>query len=171
MRAAFALGLLALAACSSPLSDSYVVKLDPAFRGQELEAARAAMADWRANAPVLLAEEVGACTGESFEICVRRAPVAEVERIAAEHGDPTPAGAVKDGETHGPSWPGGNSEVWVSYDAPDVGWSLRHTFAHEIGHALGLRHTGEGTLMCAWVECAARNVTPADVEQYLAIRR
>jgi predicted Zn-dependent protease len=37
------------------------------------------------------------------------------------------------------------------------------TVQHEIGHALGLKHTIAGTIMCADTGCAAQTVTCADV--------
>ena len=37
---------------------------------------------------------------------------------------------------------------------------------HEIGHALGLQHTGRNTLMCRTTACSAMNVTPADLQQW-----
>ena len=41
--------------------------------------------------------------------------------------------------------------------------ALAQVVEHEIGHALGLSHTGTGTIMCADVGCAAASVTCADV--------
>jgi hypothetical protein len=40
------------------------------------------------------------------------------------------------------------------------------TRLHEMGHSLGLVHTGAGTLMCKDSLCAAETITAADVEQY-----
>lgn len=42
--------------------------------------------------------------------------------------------------------------------------------AHETGHALGLRHTGEGTVMCKDLGCAAPKPTCADLSQYCSLR-
>lgn len=41
---------------------------------------------------------------------------------------------------------------------------------HELGHALGLSHTGKDTLMCKDVGCAAPSVTCADLQQYASLR-
>jgi hypothetical protein len=41
---------------------------------------------------------------------------------------------------------------------------------HEEGHALGLLHTGEGTVMCANTSCSAPFVECKDVAQYASFR-
>lgn len=45
--------------------------------------------------------------------------------------------------------------------APDMGL----TALHEIGHILGLEHSGPGTLMCGDTHCMADHVTCADLAQ------
>jgi hypothetical protein len=57
------------------------------------------------------------------------------------------------------------SLIYVATDTGDV----KQTSEHELGHALGLVHTGPGTLMAPYVQEAARDVTPADVEQFLKV--
>jgi hypothetical protein len=57
----------------------------------------------------------------------------------------------------------GWANVYVQ-DPADGGTA--QTRLHEMGHSLGLVHTGPGTLMCKDVLCAAETITAADVEQY-----
>ncbi len=47
---------------------------------------------------------------------------------------------------------------------------LLQELQHETGHAMGLKHTGPGTIMCADASCAAKTVQCADVHQYEDIR-
>lgn len=51
-------------------------------------------------------------------------------------------------------------------DGRASGFSETTTAAHELGHALWLQHSGNGTLMCALSECQARRVTDADGAQF-----
>jgi hypothetical protein len=71
-----------------------------------------------------------------------------------------------------------DDEVW-SYDLPPSGIDLVTVFAHEIGHALGLRHaegskcpdpdTGESALMCAFYTGAHRFLAQDDIDGVEAI--
>jgi len=44
------------------------------------------------------------------------------------------------------------------------------TATHEIGHAMGLEHGSEGSVMCRSLECASWTVTSADVDAWYAVR-
>jgi len=61
------------------------------------------------------------------------------------------------------------SNIYMDIDQP-AHW-FQQTATHEVGHALALQHTGEGTLMCAYTSCAAHEITSADVQQYNDLRR
>jgi hypothetical protein len=57
------------------------------------------------------------------------------------------------------------SMIFLATDTND----LRQTAEHELGHALGLVHTGPGTVMAPEVQEAAPDVTDADVAQFLKV--
>jgi predicted Zn-dependent protease len=46
----------------------------------------------------------------------------------------------------------------------------QQTLLHEIGHAMGLVHSGAGSLMCANTGCAAEGITGEDINQYRTLR-
>jgi hypothetical protein len=58
------------------------------------------------------------------------------------------------------------SNVYVQYNTS----AFAETLQHEVGHALGLVHTGPGTLMCWNTDCSPGQITCDDVQQYRALR-
>jgi hypothetical protein len=63
---------------------------------------------------------------------------------------------------------GEDSTIQLPNDAPFASL-LAETARHELGHALGLKHTGPGTIMCADIQCAAESITCADVQQLATV--
>jgi hypothetical protein len=61
-----------------------------------------------------------------------------------------------------------SASLIVASDCPEN--MKPEVWLHEMGHALGLVHTGPGTVMCASFQCAAKTVTAADVAQYELVR-
>jgi len=49
--------------------------------------------------------------------------------------------------------------------------NFRKTALHEVGHSIGLSHTGQGTIMCATLGCTNLDITCADLEQFCEVWR
>lgn len=99
---------------------------------------------------------------ERHVICFWDATEAQIGWLATQGGL---AGALA-GITN--RLPNGSSDILVNISAT-AAWALPEVWRHEIGHALGLAHTGAHTLMCDGISCAAPNITRADLEQYLRV--
>lgn len=159
-------GLIALSGCAvatngvpSAERTRVVVFVDPAF-GSQTEAALSAVDSWTQADPSLsLDVQIGACASGPSVVCIV--------------SDPTEPGAGANG----------GNEVGVTARAADgsavcrifvnqfgpAGAQAPQAFAwavaHELGHAMGLVHTGAGTLMAPTFAEAATAPTAADVAQ------
>ncbi len=139
------------------------MSVDPAFAPDETAAILAGVERWAAAIPELrLTTTVAACqTPAPDEVCLHPA-----------HQPPDPADDVV-----GSTYPGSadDSTVLIYVDRiRATGWDFgiltEQTTAHEIGHAIGLRHSHPGTLMAADVPDQAHTVTADDVAQFWAVR-
>jgi hypothetical protein len=159
--------LLALAltssACSSKPTMDYDVTVDPAFSPAETDAVIAGVEDWGRSIPELqLTYKIASCDSpSSCQVCFH-----------PQHDAPDPTHDVV-----GSTFPGSvdDSTVWIYVDRIQAtGWDvsslIEQTTAHEMGHAVGLHHTGPGTLMAADVPDQAHGVTSADVSQFWSVR-
>jgi predicted Zn-dependent protease len=148
---------LACVGCVGPL-DHYRVTLDPSLSTAETDALTGALADWSAK------------TGHQDLFEVQMAPC----DVAADRGEP---GAICIG--HSDDLPADRSAELVKWTDGQGGvirmsdrasGILPQAAAHELGHAMGLVHTGEGTLMAPMPDEAAPSVTEADVAQWRSVR-
>lgn len=165
--------VLTTVACAGSQYDShYSVVIDSSFTPEEMSLTVAALQQWE-DATTLTAMPVsftittdGSCTPEAGEakICIHRSTVGFLDAKA----DNTTSLGLTNWDRHDDA-----SNVWISPidTSNQSGWSLfQVTTAHELGHAMGLHHTGAGSLMCWEVGCVSDAVTKTDVSQYLELR-
>ena len=157
--------------------DRYRVFLDPAFTPTEVDAALSASENLMGEIPDLsLTITVSACSGtHAGEICIHRGMRAD------QAGDPTIDGYTwttgecpdKRGDSGGLLGIDGG-ETWIDVEhvyglVPSYPKALQHTFEHEMGHAMGLKHH-PGALMGANFVGASMEATCDDAAQYYFIR-
>lgn len=150
--------------CGKPTpGDSYTVLIDPTFSTDERAGIDTSIQDWRTHVPVTFNIVAMSCNDLTpGVICVRAVDHAEVLR-RANPPMPTAWSCTHRSDNDG-------SIVYLDstrYQGQDA-WKQNVT--HELGHAMGLAHDREGTVMCLDVTCSAINVTDADVRQWKSLR-
>jgi hypothetical protein len=168
----FALVALALAGCAGPLGSHYEVVVDPAFAPDQVEAVAVTATDaWSGATAATFTASVGTCSGVADGvICVHASDAAAIYRI----GGPTAAATTRTKRGTGARGDSGGlagvdgGEVFLdaAHPAAQLAWEAEHEF----GHAMGLEHTGAGTLMFAAEPGAAKTVTAADAAQWRGLR-
>jgi hypothetical protein len=156
---------------------SFTYSFDPRFAPDEKAAIVAAMNDWSeavlegsAASPLSFVEDPTASGEGSNQIRFVASTGAEMEARRPN----APRGLLGWNEVvdarEGSSW------VWFALDRLQGSWGstnlalLSQIAEHEVGHSLGLQHTGPGTIMCGNVGCMAVAVECQDVAQYSALR-
>ncbi len=152
----FTFVLLTLAGC---FGSSYTVRPDVGVASSVQSAARAGAADWEANTAAKITFSDVPCDGHRTGGMVCIHPVNGLPPLPWEPGVLLGVTVLTDMWLDEPKLEGMPVEK--------AQWAL----AHELGHAMGLLHTGPGTLMYPYYEGAAHVVTPADVEQWKAMRK
>ena len=134
--------LVALLGCGVPQASHYVVGIDPAFTPSARATVLLALANWEAATDGEVTFEVG---GEP-DIRVHASNFAQADAIAPGSLDVTVTR-------------GSESDAYiVDLDLVPV--------EHEIGHTIGLHHTGAGTVMCAAIGCQPSAISCPDAQQY-----
>lgn len=161
-----ALGLGLPACAATPASGpgmTYSVAIDPSFTTDEAEAITAGIESWSAAVPQLhVTYAIAACSSPApNQVCMHP---------NSSPPDPTDD-IVGDTQLEGDD----NSTVLIYVARIDAAMAspsglVQQTAAHEMGHAMGLKHSGTGTLMAADVMNQSPVVTTADIGQFWSVR-
>jgi hypothetical protein len=157
MRALVALVLFSVGCSAQGLPTSYHVMIDPSVSPDVAQSVLDAVQDWRAHVELEISVVSGRCSlaEDGYgSVCV------------ISDAGPSPLGSDVEATTLQNGY-GSAVQLWPDDWRTDI---PARVIAHELGHAMGLVHTGPGTLMCASSDCAAVTITDADVAQWLALR-
>lgn len=147
----FLIGIAALtAACEFQMNDThqYAVYIDPAFTPDRQDEIRAAMTEWNyaSEGTIHLTESASPDGAHVIQVWSH-------EFTAGEHHAGT---CVPYTET---------IEIQDNMK-PDY---TRRTALHELGHALGLDHDHENTIMCENLGCASKHLSCDDMWQFCRV--
>jgi len=155
---------LTLSACTAPPPAlSYTVAVDPQFTTDQMDSITAGLNDWTAQVPELqITSSIAPCGSPSpHYVCFQPA-----------HDAPDPSDDVIGATTPGND---GSATIRLYVDRIQAtGWNVaaltEQTAAHEMGHAMGLKHSSAHELMAPDVPDQASSVMPGDVAQFWAVR-
>lgn len=151
---------LGSAACAQKPSSHYSVYIDPTMNAYDTDAMLSGLQSWEQSVNVTFDTKIGLpFTTEEHQIVLHASTKADVAKRGVE-GD---IGVTFRDEEQD------RADIYYGLDLTNES-TLHVEIRHELGHAMGLSHTGAGSLMCANKECAAENITSTDIAQYNSLR-
>lgn len=167
------LPMFAFIGCAN-YSDGYEINISPKFSTDQIDTITSAAQSWlnAVNDPrqlkftaVIRECDVGN-TNRDHVICIfpESQEMTDMRCIASEAHGLYPIGC-----THRSDF-SDTANISISKDIITDNAQLLMVSAHEIGHAMGLSHTGAGTIMCSSVGCTSLAPTCKDVNQYVSLR-
>ena len=136
------------------ISDSYAVSISSAFSPDQSVRIMGGLVSWRLAIPELhlfISPDSAPSTDcDAFDVCIAPGTLPDPDLGA---WDP--------------------STGFIQLDPAEIdGWGSQWSrmTGHEMGHAMGLQHTGRGTLMAPFVTDMAAAPTATDVAQWKALR-
>lgn len=156
-----------IAGCAGRPGDTYDVVVDTSAGLTLADDIVMAAGMWESIVPVHLAVSLSDhCEAAGGRICVHAASHDFLLNTLHAPKDDW----AKTLPLHGPTGREDGADVYV--DVASIWPSRLHVLvAHELGHAMGLSHTGEGTVMCPMNWCMANGPTAADAQQWHDVRR
>ncbi len=164
---------VAMAGCCYCPGSTYGVRISPAFTPEQTETILAALDDWRAHVPVTFTVSSGTCGDDPQDqlICIK--PDTHADITAKAGGAALATTTVRTGldAEGGTGGFGGIDGGIVLMDPTLAPGTFAQAVAHELGHAMGLRHTSTwGALMYPSTAHAGTHVACDDVGQWWSVR-
>ncbi len=136
-------------------SHHYNLDIEGGFTGKEYTLILQGADRWRDATDGEITFGLIGYSGDPSTITIHGMTVAEIQ---AKYGPEVGGECTPYGE---PSW------IDLSNDIDSA--TFEHVVEHELGHSLGLKHTGPGTVMCDSTGCSSEHITCADVRQFCQI--
>jgi hypothetical protein len=150
-------------------SNDYIIYISPSFTADQQRALTQAVAAWQdtllwGHQPAILS----AVIADGCDMCEDSIVITPntAANIQSQTGDD---GAI------GVTYYHQGVVDWATIQDSTDGWdnsfeNFYLTALHELGHGMGLKHTGPGTVMCADTGCAVNWVTQTDINQWATLR-
>lgn len=160
-RKLFGLAVLLSVGCNT-YPDSYEAYISPQFSTEQQSIIIRGIKAWEDKVPVHIHIHIAdyICAEHTDAICIIPATKAEVVAVL---DDPTAVGNCQTSSNTD------SSQIMISTTLTEPS-KLQETATHESGHSMGLRHTGQDTIMAANYRLASHIISCTDVQQWFEVR-